>query len=272
MIAAYRAHLTLAGYRPSTLRSKLYVLTAFSQQIAPRELEDANRFDVEEFLSRSLKPESRRAYRSALRSFYMWAHDEGLVEADPTAKLPSIRVPKASPRPIGDAELSLALQRADPRMRAWLLLMALAGLRCIEIAGLLPIDVIESDNGQRLLYLRETKGGGTATVPCHPMILEALAMLPIRNGTWWDCSRVTVSSQVARYLRSVGVDATAHRLRHYAGTAWYRASGHDLLTTATLLRHVNVATTQIYAATDPTRPAEVVSLVPRPHSRLVDLN
>lgn len=56
-------------------------------------------------------------------------------------------------------------------------------------------------------------------------------------------------------------------LRHYAGTAWYHVSGQDLLTTARLLRHSDVSTTQGYAAIEPTRPAEVVNLMPMPTQR-----
>jgi integrase len=58
-----------------------------------------------------------------------------------------------------------------------------------------------------------------------------------------------------------GINASAHQLRHYAGTTWYAASGNDLLATARLLRHVNVSTTQVYAALSPVRPAEVVGSV-----------
>jgi integrase len=64
-----------------------------------------------------------------------------------------------------------------------------------------------------------------------------------------------------RFTWRSSIPATAHRLRHFAGTAWYRVSGHDLLTTAALLRHANVATSQIYVQTDTTRPAEVVDAV-----------
>lgn len=263
MIAAYRARLVLSGARPSTVTAKLTCLRAFSAHAAPRGLEGATRFDVETYLARPLAPESRRAYRSTLRGFYSWAFEEGLIPEDPTDKLPPIRVPKGAPRPISEGDLAAALTSADPRMRAWLLLMALGGLRCLEVSALRPADVTEVEGGH-LLFLRECKGGGTALQPCHPLILEALAVLPVRNSLWWSCNRVTISSQVSTYLHSVGVDATAHRLRHFAGTSWYRASGHDLLVTARLLRHANVATSQIYAEVDPVRPAEVVNLVRRP--------
>lgn len=139
-------------------------------------------------------------------------------------------------------------------------------MRCVEIAGLRPGDLQHVEGGV-LLYLREAKGGGTGVVPAHVSILEALAALPIRDGVWWSCSAATVSAMVSEHLRNCGIPATAHKLRHHAGTSWYRASGHDLLTTAALLRHANVASTQIYAQTDPTRAAEVIAAVPL---RLVD--
>ena len=145
-------------------------------------------------------------------------------------------------------------------MRAWLLCMTLAGLRCLEVAALRPSDLVEQPTGV-LLHLRVTKGGGSATIPAHPLLLEALAVLPIRNGLWWDVSAGTLSASVNRHLRAAGVAGTAHALRHWAGTSWYRASGHDLLTTATLMRHASVDTTMIYAALDPARPQAVTRAV-----------
>lgn len=130
----------------------------------------------------------------------------------------------------------------------------------MEVAALRPADIMDAE-GIALLYLRECKGGGTATVPAHADVLAALNALPIRDRAWWTLTPGTISTYVGRYLRSLGIEATAHQLRHTAGTSWYRASGHDLLTTARLMRHAHTSTTQGYAQLDPKRPAEVVSLV-----------
>ena len=259
LITAYCNRLRLAGYRPSTITHRERCLRAFEASVAPHQLTQAGRLDVEAYLSRPLAPESRRAYRSHLSAFFKWALEEGYVSADPTAKVPAIRVPKASPRPVSHDELRRALDHAGGRMTAWLLLMALGGLRAIEVAALRPEDLTIAQDGQALLFLRETKGGGTATIPAHEFIAQALLALPIRDGLWWKCSANHVSVTVAEHLRASGVNATGHRLRHFAGTEWYRASGHDLLTTARLLRHVSVRTSQVYAQLDPTRPAEVVA-------------
>lgn len=263
LITAYCNWMTLAGYRPSTITARRCCLLAFEQSAAPHHLHDVGRRQVEAYLSRPLSPESRRAYRSHLKAFYSWAIDQEYLRDDPTAKVPPIRVPRAQPRPMAAADLTVALEQAAPRMRAWLLLMALAGLRCLEVAALRPSDLLCSEAGT-LLYLREVKGGGTGSVPAHPATLEALQLLPIRSGKWWDCSARHVSVTTAAYLRGVGVTGTAHALRHTAATAWYRASGHDLLVTAQLMRHASVQNTQRYAALDPLRSSEVVQLVKGP--------
>lgn len=262
-ISAYINRLALAGFRPRTLDSRERCLRAFADMIDPHTVETATRSDVEAYLGRPLAPESRRAYRAHLRSFYAYLLDEQVITEDPTIKIPPVRVPRGAPRPLPPSQFALVVDRATPRMRAWVLLMALAGLRRSEVALLRPCDLLPTEAGT-LLFLRETKGGGSAMVPAHPAVLEALAALPVRNGLWWACTPNTLGSQVSCYLKSLGINASGHALRHTAGTAWYRASGHDLLTTATLLRHASIQTTQIYAQLDPTRPAEVVALVALP--------
>lgn len=259
-LVSYRNRLTLAGYRPSTITSRMVVLTAFAREVEPRQLEHATRRDVEAYLARPLAAQSRRAYRSHLRAFYGWLLEEGDITVDPTAKIPAVRVPAGTPRPLSDDDLHLALTQADPRMRAWLLLMALAGLRCMEVARLRPCDLMEA-SGAVVLFLRECKGGGTSTVPAHQAIVAALSSLPIRDGLWWTVNERTISKVVAAYLHRLGIDATAHGLRHSAGSAWIVASGYDLLTTSRLLRHANVGTTQVYARLGEERPAEVVHAV-----------
>jgi integrase/recombinase XerD len=162
---------------------------------------------------------------------------------------------------VSTEDLTTALLGADARMRAWLLLGALAGLRCLEIAALRPRDIVQTETGP-VLRLRVTKGGHELVdVPAHPRIIEALSYVPIRGDAWWEVKPQYVSTTIAEYLRSVGANATAHQLRHYAGTAWYRMSGQDIIATARLLRHSSITSTQIYAGIDPSRTASVVNSV-----------
>lgn len=256
--------LRLAGYREETIRTKRRVFSLLASHIDPTPLDQASRDQLEAFLSRpGLRPATRKAYLSHFRAYYRWLVEEGLRADDPTYRIPAIRVTKGLPRPIESHDLALALRVAPPRMRAWLLLMSLAGLRCCEVSRLRPEDLVDSPTGA-YLFLREMKGGNQGTVPAHKAIREQLATLPIRNGLWWSVTPSTVSIETNAFLHSCGIAATAHRLRHWSGTAWYEASGHDLLTTQRLLRHVDVSNTQVYADVDPTRPAEVAALVSLP--------
>jgi integrase/recombinase XerD len=260
LITAHLNYLRLAGFRPKTVKARGQVLDAFTRSLAPHPLLEATRLQVEAYLARPLAPESRRTYRSHLRSYFAWCIDEGYLHDDPTARIPAVRVKRGTPRPLPDDDLNRAVDLADRRMRAWLLCMALAGLRCLEVAVLRPSDLLDTPAGP-ILYLTDTKGGGTATVPAHPAVVEALAVVPIRNGLWWSVTPETLSRQVNRHLRASGVAGTAHQLRHWAGTSWFRASGHDLLTVATLMRHASVDTSTIYTKLDPSRPSEVVRAV-----------
>lgn len=257
---AHLSAITLAGMRPRTITARAAVLDAFERGLDPRHLADATRLDIEAYLSRPLAPESRRTYRSHLRGFYRWCVEEELLSHDPTERVRPIRVPRGVPRPVSDEELSVALTLADRRMRCWLLLMALAGLRCMEVAALEPRDLLNTSTGP-ILHMRVTKGGSPATVPLHDAVVTALRQQPIRNGLWWEVSAGTLSTQVNRYLRGCGVRGTAHSLRHHAGTMWYEASGRDMLTTAALMRHARIDTTAIYAKLSSGRPAEVARSV-----------
>jgi integrase len=86
----------------------------------------------------------------------------------------------------------------------------------------------------------------------------------VHEGRWWSVNANGISGQVSRYLRSLGIAASSHALRHSFATAALEVSGYDLLTTSRLMRHASVNNTQIYAAIDPRRPAEVVNLLPVP--------
>lgn len=260
---SYLNRLVLAGYRPATVKARAASLGAFARTVP--DITTATREDCERYLARpTFSARTRRSYCSHLRSFYGYLIDEQLRTDDPTARLPKFRAPMGLPRPISHTDLITALDNADRRMKAFLLLMALGGLRCMEVAGLAPDDIIHTESGTVLLQVRETKGGGNRSVPAHPAVLEALAMLPVEDGRWWTMTRGSVSTAVNRYLRSLGLRATSHQLRHWAGTSWIEASGYDLLTTAALLGHANVATAQNYTRVNPARPAEVVGLMPWP--------
>lgn len=260
LIDSHLSFLRFINRRPATVRARADVLNAFSNYLQARPLPCATRSDVLGYLGRDhLEPASRSAYLSHLRGFYLWALDEHLVDADPTYRIPHPRVPKRVPRPFELDTVAFAVSCAPPRTKTWLLLMFLAGLRAMEVAGLRPDDVILAPTP--ILYLRERKGGDSGTVPAHPMVLDALAALPVRAGRWWNVSPRRVTVVVSEFLRSIEVEGTGHRFRHSAGTTWYEVSDHDVIAVQRLLGHALLTSTMIYVDVAPTRPAEVVAAV-----------
>ena len=204
---------------------------------------------------------ARYTYYGHLRGFYRWLAAEG--GADAMATLPAPRMPRSVPRPITTGQLEAVLAtRMHKRTRVMILLAAFAGLRAHEIAKVRGQDV---DIDARTLHV-VGKGGHGASIPLHPKIIEAAGTMPRRG--WWFPSNSTrpgehilgqvVSMNIARVMRRAGIDVGgAHRLRHWYGTNLV-ASGADLRTTQTLMRHSNLASTAIYTEVTDDRRVEAI--------------
>lgn len=244
-VEAYERHCRAAGLAASTIGLRRYYLLWRLAAVCPDPwaVTTADLLDLIGTLD--LAPESRKSMRQAYRQFYGWAAAEGLVDVDPAAKLPSIRVPAGRPRPAPPAELCRAIDVASPREVAWLLLAALAGLRRAEIATL-RVDDVQADS----LRIRG-KGGRVRVVPLHPDLEAILRPQMPATGYVFDgpeSGHVTVEWVGRRLAQLLGGKYSAHTLRHAAASAWY-AVDRDILAVRDLLGHASVATTQRYCAT-----------------------
>jgi site-specific recombinase XerD len=240
--------------RPLSIERRDQGLTALSRYLEGRSLLDATRDDIEHFLDqRAIGARTRYAWISHLHSFYEWVIREEIGTKDPTARIIRPRLPRALPRPAVTEELRVAAEQADPQRRCWVLLAAYMGLRCQEIAGVRREDVLEA---QGLLRICMGKGGHERLVPLHPEVLSALRALPMPRAGWVFTrprGGVYPAAQLSHdfniFLRNVGVDATAHQLRHWFGSTLY-VQTHDIRLTQEMLGHASPATTAIYTAFD----------------------
>ena len=248
LLAEWAAWQTWRGLSARTVNTRGHVVRRFAGFVAPADIFDVDDGDVLRFLSGPISSRTRGQYLSHLSTFYKWAIDRGLTDFDPTAGIQRPKQPRGIPRPVEHDDAVRAIAVAGPRMRAWLLLAVLAGLRAVEIARLDAGDV-----GADVLRL-DGKGGAERRVPLHPLVADALAEAPPPYGL--TASRI--SDKVGDFLEGLGVDATLHQFRHRFATDVYAASGFDLLVTSELLGHASVATTQIYTRVDRTRAAEAV--------------
>lgn len=248
----------------ATISHRRFRLVALSRWL-DKDLLEATTEDLEKFLEvGGLSPQTRYTYASYLRAFYGWCLRERLIRKDPTEHLIRPKLPKRVPRPIGQEELAYAVAEADPRMRCFLLLAAFAGARCMEISQLRVEDIHRDQN----VLLLHGKGDKERLVPLHPDVYRALIGYGLpRAGYVFKTAKGTplkptsISRYVGKYLRSLGVDATAHQGRHSYATRIYQLSNGDLRMCQDLLGHASPSSTAIYAAWAPERAAAVVELL-----------
>jgi len=250
-----------AGRSERTIRDGVLTMKRLERH-AGRPCDQLTAFDVSRFLADlTLKPRSRSAYFGSISAFYKWFGANGGVNI--TADMPYPRSPKGVPRPVSDAGLQrLLTMRMHHRTRVMILLAALAGLRVHEIAKVRGEDI---DMDTRLLRVTG-KGGRTDTVPLHPLLMDEATRMPQRG--WWFPGNArrpgahihpkSVSDIIGQAMRRAGVVGTPHSLRHWYGTNLV-ASGADLRTTQTLLRHSNLQTTAIYVQVSDERRVEAIN-------------
>lgn len=261
------------GVLPSSIDKRDGCLRLLEDWLHPRPLTHATADDIETFLTTRkgrkggpISDRTRYAWISHLHAFYRWAQRHGHATDDPTLVIDRPRTRPNIPRPVGEDDLRMAVDAADPQMKAWLTLMSMAGLRCAEVAGLDREDVIDHE----LLLRVVGKGRKERLVPIHPSVLGTLRAAGLPNSgplfTRPDGARYEpwqVSHDVRCYLHGLGIDATAHQLRHRFGTYAYRVS-RDLRTVAELMGHSSITTTMGYVAWSRDTARSAVEALPDP--------
>lgn len=193
-------------------------------------------------------------YLGHLRSIYGWMIESGHLQHDPTARIKRAPRPSVRPNPIPAQQLEAALRTADavdPRLRAWIALGALAGMRCHEIAQMRGDDIDEN-------HIRIAgKWGVVAFVPTHPDLWEIARDYP--TSGWWFLSpqrgrdhigSSLVGQAIRKHFRTVGIyEGSVHRLRHTYCTNLSRAGVRPRVVQE-LMRHTSLETTMRYDAVD----------------------
>lgn len=213
---------------------------------------------VQVFARQQWKPETRKAYRNTIASFFRWLRKSGRRNDDPSLDVPRVKKPHVHPRPCPDRYIVAAMEMATSSERLMIRLGAECGLRRGEIAAVHSDDVVADSDGRSLIV--RGKGDKQRIVPLPDdlagIIMDARGYLfPGRFGGHVEESYV---GDHISHLLPAGY--AAHTLRHRFATTAYAAT-HDLFVVAELLGHESVETTEHYVAMPDGRLREATAAV-----------
>lgn len=251
--------LKAAGLSAQTIKSRRYKMVHLAALLMPSGPEDVTTEQiVQAFARQQWKPETRKAYRNTISSFFRWLHKSGRRSDDPSLDVPRVKKPHAHPRPCPDRYIAAAMEMATTSERLMIRLGAECGLRRGEIARVHSDDVVADSAGRSLIV--RGKGDKQRIVPLPDdlagIIMDARGYLfPGRFGGHVEESYI--GDHISRLLPD---GYAAHTLRHRFATTAYAAT-HDLFVVAELLGHESVETTEHYVAMPDGRLREATAAV-----------
>ncbi|ACA59297.1 phage integrase family protein [Candidatus Desulforudis audaxviator MP104C] len=213
--------------------------------------------DYRRHLLKDRKPATVNNALDALSSFFAWAKDAGLVQADPTDGVRRAQEERGAPRWLTRREVG-ALVRAvqkhgSKRDQALVTLLLHTGLRVSEAVGLKTQDAVIRERSGHVI-VRRGKGEKYREVPLNVTARKALQdWLAAHPGGPWlfpgrgeaPLTRWAAEKMFAKLGRLAGVEVTPHKLRHTFCKMLVDA-GESLDRVAVLAGHANLNTTARY--------------------------
>lgn len=249
VIEQHLQHLADSRYANATLYERERVLRSVPSDILSIDRKATmdwweSRLTMEDGVPRTASSLSQEA--SHFRRFFRWAMQQDLIERNPADWLPDIRKSKPGVRPVPEGDLHRLMVDAPDNMRRMIALAAMAGLRSAEIGAAKWSD-IDRDNG--VLHIELSKGNKGRTVPLSAGLMSYLGESEEGYIAGKQMTGKAVSQAIGRYMRSKGVDFTAHKLRARYATRFLAATG-DLKAAADALGHADLSSIGRYVVAD----------------------
>lgn len=287
----YINHLTVErGLAKNTLvsyRTDLNGYITFCRQHGLVTMEQAGKDTIMSYLykmqleGRSTATISR--YLAAIKSYYRFAVNEGVIKKDPAQDLESPRPAQRLPRVLTIEEVDILLSQppvgepAGLRDKAMLELLYATGLRVSELVSL-DITSLNLENGfvrcygkgskERIIplgeiaarYIREYLGRGRCKLEKYKktpaLFVNHRGQRLTRQGFWKIIKKYAQKAKI-------NTDITPHTLRHSFATHLLE-NGADIRSVQEMLGHTDISTTQIYTHLTQKRVKEVYN---RTHPR-----
>ncbi len=261
--------LSVLGRSERTVTEYAKEIRAFAKWLAP-DLEPSDalplavRSNVNAYLEHCLKngnAASTRARKiSALRMFYNYLVEQGVIDVNPIAAMPRPSVPRPMPRFLNLDDCRLLIRTARARNDIFyrrrntciIVLFLNIGLRLSELAGITLPDIYSDvilirgkGNRERFVYLNKSCQRAVRLWMSHRRS-ETESLFVSKQGE--PLSPSSIYSVVKNLLAEAGLSdrhLSPHKLRHTCATLMYM-SGTDIRLLQGVLGHASIATTEIY--------------------------
>jgi integrase/recombinase XerC len=254
-----------------TIKAYTGDLGNFAAYVGSRNWRNIDHVTIRGFLSQLYEKDLDKASvaraLAAVRSFYRWLAQEGVVEQNPAALVSTPKLPKKLPRVPTIEEMNTVLDGQMPevasfpeRDRIMFELLYGCGIRNSELIGINLDDIRLSSEA----ILIRGKGKKERYVPFGDSVKTALASyLPVRQRMLAERKKNTAAllvnqrggrlttRSVGRIIKKIAVakglspDVHPHTLRHAFGTHMLE-EGADLRSIQEMLGHERLSTTQRY--------------------------
>lgn len=272
------------GYTARTIEAYGMRLGPFLQFLEDKDITSVDREDIENFLGglrnrpsskQAIKLSTIKDYLKTVSVFLSWLEDNDLIQKNPARKIvKEIRVEKTKRRALPLKDLRKLVRYArNPRDRAIILTMAIAGLRLSEVSSLKLGDI---DLNTSEIFVRQGKGRKDRVAVIDRELAEALnvwliyrdSMDPKTDALFCDLhgtkplASVRIYSIVKATAKKAGIENVfPHRLRHSAATFMYD-SGMDILEIKEQLGHEDIKTTEGYIDANETKRKQGMDRMP----------
>jgi site-specific recombinase XerD len=252
---------TVRAYRDDLAQFTIWLETIRVDWDNPKRL---GRTDIEAFLhhlsGRNLTGVSRARKLAAIRKFFVFLKENGILQTNPAATVKGARREEKEPAILYKEQYKALLYEAsdDPRDYAIIMTFLQTGIRLSELASVRLEDV---DFENRLLTVRQGKGRKDRRIPLvdeevkalrnylrhrpTELILDDDTLFLAKNGTSLNVS--SVKAIVAKYVKKAGIRkrVSVHTLRHTFGA--HKADKHmSIATLQALMGHKKKETTLKY--------------------------
>lgn len=153
------------------------------------------------------------------------------------------------PEIITEEELIQILKKT--RSKKHFLAFTLGFYNCLRVSEVINLRPEHVDKGQRILRIKQAKGGKDRNIPIAPEVLSGLKHLPLNYKSVSSGSRALQYAIKKIGKKVLNKDLHFHCLRHSGATHYLNKKKWDLRSVQVFLGHARISTTEIYTHVSP---------------------